>query len=528
MESDRLVEVILSAVSLLFLTLATLSGIRRNRWRLQSAARKVFDEMRRCAWWQKHEDPIDHRVAITYCERRVAQARGVFFFAGCIGLVFLAKHLLRLLTNTSMMPLESVVPLYLVAIGVGILSQFPRLIKATTIDLIFSWHILLVVVSVLAGPGDGTGMDDLQVWVYAFACCLFDLRPWLNAVGLVLVAASFTAVSASEAFPAWVMCISLLLLLCWIDRLLKAGVRLEILAADSGHELAAVKTLLGSICDVVVELGSDLCMTQHSAKLADVLLHGSGRSLRGATVHQFMPEEADRRKFVERLSGADGAAAHAEVFHAAISDSSATRIDMEFFSVAFAGPDAQRRHLLGMREFTDILPLTPSPRPPLPRAAEPQERVARQSWPGTPASLEREDIAQQAPAPDPPSETSTSGSQQAAPAQRVQPMRTTAQVAKHLSLMAALLTWRVRLPQDACCPLHGLLADAQTIVGEMMRSKCRAAVGPSEEWQCERCGIVCEENRPKRRIGTWGGCRLCEGVELGLDEGSGTPDVMAL
>eukprot|EP00408_Alexandrium_pacificum_P037396 CAMPEP_0171284470 /NCGR_PEP_ID=MMETSP0790-20130122/67956_1 /TAXON_ID=2925 /ORGANISM="Alexandrium catenella, Strain OF101" /LENGTH=57 /DNA_ID=CAMNT_0011753769 /DNA_START=37 /DNA_END=207 /DNA_ORIENTATION=+ len=54
---------------------------------------------------------------------------------------------------------------------------------------------------------------------------------------------------------------------------------------------------------------------------------------------EFMPVEGDRRKFQETLSTVDKASSHAEVFHANISDSNAAQISMEFFSVAFTGPD---------------------------------------------------------------------------------------------------------------------------------------------------------------------------------------------
>jgi len=243
--------------------------------------------------------------------------------------------------------------------------------------------------------------------------------------------------------------------------------------------------------------------------------------LQGATIQEFMPLEDDRRKFVEQVSGVDKASWHAEAFHAKISDCNATHISMEFFSVAFSGPDSRRRHLLGMREFTDIQPLTPTPRlrPPAPAASSPQapppERAARLSWPGTPANnelSERGDILQHSAG----SETSSLAAPPPAQGQR----RETGEVARRLSLLTTMMSWHVGRPEGACCRLHALVAQARGAVGEIAAWPCNPAFRQNEEWQCERCGIVADEYRPSSRQRR-PGCLLCREAPMDPERAEG-------
>jgi len=290
--------------------------------------------------------------------------------------------------------------------------------------------------------------------------------------------------------------------LVWIDYVITFGIRLEILAQDSSNELRAVKRLLGTICDVVVELDSKLNLVHHSPRLSDILISASGRSLQGLAIQEFMPSDDDRKEFVVRMhSGSDEASAHADVFHTKLRDSSGSNIAMEFFSVQFRGPDTRMRHLLGMREFTDIHPLTPSPEQ-LPSQLMPSHpgRVDTQMrQDACPAEVERD--ARSLSASDTPSLCSDGDG----------PKMETADVAKKLTIASTLMGWSITESEGACCPWHLQLAESMRVIDAMLRGRCQPEFGPVGKWSCRNCGIAAVEyrNRALKHC-----CLLCKGVNM--------------
>uniref|UniRef100_A0A7S1L409 PAS domain-containing protein n=1 Tax=Alexandrium catenella TaxID=2925 RepID=A0A7S1L409_ALECA len=279
--------------------------------------------------------------------------------------------------------------------------------------------------------------------------------------------------------------------------------------------------MLGTICDIVVELDEDLRLTRHSERLSDVLLHTSGRSLQGVPIQEFMPAEDDRSTFSEKLGGAEKSPSHAEVFHAKIGDSNATSVSMEFFSVGFVGPDTRRHHLLGMREFTDIPPLTPAPELQQRQQALPaRARSARTTWPGTPGNANR--CGALAPgAPEKSEEASSASSRSSwgpsAAEQGGLYRRMTDDSVKKITIATTLLSWRVHVPAVACCPWHAALTDAQCVVDSMKSHRCNPSFWPKGPWQCQRCGIVDDAYRlGDSTRSKAAGCHLCEGVRLAV------------
>mmetsp|Transcript_13318 Transcript_13318/g.42559 ORF Transcript_13318/g.42559 Transcript_13318/m.42559 type:complete len:224 (-) Transcript_13318:75-746(-) len=205
---------------------------------------------------------------------------------------------------------------------------------------------------------------------------------------------------------------------------------------------------------------------------------------------------------------------------------------MEFFSVAFRGSDTCWRHLVGMREFTDVLPVM---RPLESRwtPVHPPQAV-RPRWHGTPAAQERGEIDAQLPcresspapsrasSPSARSSAPSSAASSTGPAERQRddeagerrepaerPARETSYVAKKVSMSSTILGWHVNGMESACCPMHALALQAQRTTADILSEGCNPAFQMDTGWQCERCGIALDEYRIKRKGNK---CQLCKDV----------------
>uniref|UniRef100_A0A7S4SRH5 Uncharacterized protein n=1 Tax=Alexandrium monilatum TaxID=311494 RepID=A0A7S4SRH5_9DINO len=488
--------------------LAILSAsVARRLWLEGSHLRGVAAGILRqcCPWVRRPQDPVSQRIAEKCLEWRLERARQLVMLVNCFLVALTALRLLRIALRRDVQQMSAVQTAAdsVASAGFALLGLFPGVLTVRTIDAAHSCCMLAIVVFIFGMvPEDGSeSVFIARINTAVMLVCILNINPWINSVWIALVAAclTFKAVMAGQYFSyVWVTAALQIMLVSWLDHVLTAAVRLRILGLDSGKELAAVKTLLGTICDVVVELDSRRRLMQHCPRLANILLHGTGRSLQGAGIEDFIPLAADREDFARHVGGSHEGSARADVFHARLRDSHGGAIAMELFSVAFEGPDARRRHLLGMREFTDIPPLQPLPEFPPQPSPPPPERTPSH---GTAALADHTGTLSSR------SSTSSSSNPEAGAA----PMETE-HAAKVLTLSSTLMTWSLRPREGGCCPLHALLADLRTVAAHMAAGPCRPGFRPADgAWQCRRCGIVAEEYRSERRGRQ---CLLCAGVDL--------------
>jgi len=85
--------------------------------------------------------------------------------------------------------------------------------------------------------------------------------------------------------------------------------------------------------------------------MADMLLHGPGRSLAGVKFEQLVASDDDRQLFHDHMGRADITQTMANVFHLKLHDSLSNRITVETFHVCIASSGEGARHLIGVREF---------------------------------------------------------------------------------------------------------------------------------------------------------------------------------
>lgn len=127
---------------------------------------------------------------------------------------------------------------------------------------------------------------------------------------------------------------------------------LQVQGCNAETHFTAASTLLGLMCDAVVELDSNFCLTEHSKALAAVLLKSS--NIQGASLMDFMPvDDADRAMQHFRALSGDAATVLAHAFHTRLVDSCSTKLETEVFQVKYTRMNGEQCHLVGLREFSD-------------------------------------------------------------------------------------------------------------------------------------------------------------------------------
>jgi hypothetical protein len=117
-------------------------------------------------------------------------------------------------------------------------------------------------------------------------------------------------------------------------------------------EQSAFKGLLKMVCDLVIELDSQLCVVGPTQDLCTFLLRGSSRALEGIPFMDLMQKEEDKTHLCEVCTRRGDANA----IHVSMRDGNDTFIEVEIFCSQFEGLDGTTRYLVGLREFTDKSP----------------------------------------------------------------------------------------------------------------------------------------------------------------------------
>ena len=125
-------------------------------------------------------------------------------------------------------------------------------------------------------------------------------------------------------------CVSTVLCSIAFQQILTHKVELKIQSDNAETQFGAASSLLGLMCDVVVELDHNFCLTEHSNSLAAMLLKSNNIS--GASLLSFMPAE-DAERALRHLHDF-GTSTHkrhtpAHAFHTRLVDSCSTKLCTE-------------------------------------------------------------------------------------------------------------------------------------------------------------------------------------------------------
>lgn len=142
-------------------------------------------------------------------------------------------------------------------------------------------------------------------------------------------------------------------LLCTLEEWVTASIRHEVKARVAQGQQSAVSALLSMVCDAVIELDEHLQCVSHNPTLANTLFLGAGKSLQGCKLEQYVWPE-DQAKFIESFTEDVGGPSGASMFHLRLRDAWGNAVSLEAFHVRFETFDNSSRHLIGLREHTDL------------------------------------------------------------------------------------------------------------------------------------------------------------------------------
>lgn len=164
-------------------------------------------------------------------------------------------------------------------------------------------------------------------------------------------------VSADDGYLARELIAFNLLALCFkgsvlwfVATLLRQGVWREVESRADACQRSAASLLLGMMCDAVVDLDQRFEMKEHVSQLATILMHGSGKSLQGCALSEFVVAGEDRRLFEDALACPEGLSPR--MLTVRLRDAVGGGIRTVLYHVPYLSIAGRTHHLVGMREDT--------------------------------------------------------------------------------------------------------------------------------------------------------------------------------
>eukprot|EP00933_Yihiella_yeosuensis_P061072 TRINITY_DN6389_c0_g4_i1.p1 TRINITY_DN6389_c0_g4~~TRINITY_DN6389_c0_g4_i1.p1 ORF type:complete len:638 (-),score=80.90 TRINITY_DN6389_c0_g4_i1:271-2184(-) len=163
---------------------------------------------------------------------------------------------------------------------------------------------------------------------------------------------TWMAVCSSEIVITFTLCLFVLVLQ---DRSMKeARALVEAQSSQTGYR--AVSKLLASICDVVLEIDHNLVIAEDASKLASMLLHSRGKSMKGLKITEFMTSDADKEAFetLLRSTASGGEATSSHPMQLRMRDSTSTSLEVEVFHTLVQDLDSKKgSFVIGIRELSE-------------------------------------------------------------------------------------------------------------------------------------------------------------------------------
>jgi len=272
-----------------------------------------------------------------------------------------------------------------------------------------------------------------------------------------------------------------------------AGIHQEIQFGILKSENSASMSLLDMVCDVVVELSSDMKIVQDSRAMAALLMRSSGTSVAGRPFCDFLPDDADRRSLAECLSalgtGPEAAVGSCRVH---LSDSLGNRVGAEIFHVRVTIHDDEYRYILGIREFSDAIPDFPPFQHAARRVPAQQHQQRGPARKGTPPAPAQASLQ----ARDPPAALAIEAPARRADCRRFPSLVETRGDIPCKDIVFAMNHWNMRAPRTMCCPFHAYVADLKAMVRHTLSQlPCVAEFPDPVYWrlQCQSCGSIYDD-----------------------------------
>jgi len=318
---------------------------------------------------RKSDDPLAPYVAEMMRTRVLEQARNIYKLGALFCSMVMIGILVTLMTNKTRWCSPKLDYIILVVYpSVMICAYVSSSLRHTTVAVWYSGFMLIMIASILAVSRDNLPVLCNALIVLRFMLGLTCLNMNLIAVwnfAFWLIASFWYAwnvadcpkIASSSVFIAGGFWSAVVLTMCLegIKTNMATGFRRDIEAKASSNEHRAVKSILLTLCDAVVELDSEFKIVERAQELACILLHGDGRALLGEPFTNFMASDCDREHFFNFVSNdRENGTSRATAFHAHMHDCHSNNIHVEIFHVSFYhDPHDSLHHLIGVREFTD-------------------------------------------------------------------------------------------------------------------------------------------------------------------------------
>eukprot|EP00928_Gymnodinium_smaydae_P063185 TRINITY_DN4684_c0_g2_i2.p1 TRINITY_DN4684_c0_g2~~TRINITY_DN4684_c0_g2_i2.p1 ORF type:complete len:525 (-),score=46.58 TRINITY_DN4684_c0_g2_i2:458-2032(-) len=148
----------------------------------------------------------------------------------------------------------------------------------------------------------------------------------------------------------------ILLFLVSLSKFVDHYYRTHIAATRLHGEAEASSRLLDLMCDTVVELDNDRCMSAHSPKLSALVALNETIDTKGFKLQRFMPLVEDKERFEDVLVASCGKqkGSFPSATHATLRDSFGSHFRVELYCVAFRDIDDHDRFYVGLQESRDV------------------------------------------------------------------------------------------------------------------------------------------------------------------------------
>jgi len=149
-----------------------------------------------------------------------------------------------------------------------------------------------------------------------------------------------------------------MLLFVHLDAMQTFAAQQEVEAKLGRCHRSAVSSLLGMVCDAVMDMDSEMRLKQHEESLSNLLMQGSGKSLRGASIMSCVVSDgggqANFRASIDSNVRGRGGSPAPGMFGARLRDALGNNIRVTAYHVPYHTITGEVHHLLGMREDSDV------------------------------------------------------------------------------------------------------------------------------------------------------------------------------
>mmetsp|Transcript_2259 Transcript_2259/g.6461 ORF Transcript_2259/g.6461 Transcript_2259/m.6461 type:complete len:590 (+) Transcript_2259:57-1826(+) len=251
-------------------------------------------------------------------------------------------------------------------VGAGACTVYSRLLSQRTLVV---WHVFfMTAMHFISTPfvvevGASISIYQTKAFGGTLAISLLCFRfPVLVVTNVLytagIIVALATSIPADAGLPLDELmavevayCLFKIVAFRFITRLVAQAVQGEVQSLAGTCQRSAVSSLLGMMCHVVLDLDQELAMKEHVEKLACMLMHGTGTTLKGRSFIELLANEQDRISFRESARrSVTSDELSTSMLSTSLRDSMGNCVSSMLFHVPYRSVGGRVHHLVGLRE----------------------------------------------------------------------------------------------------------------------------------------------------------------------------------